>query len=308
MGEIIPKQSEINVLLSSQQSTEQKHGSQPVGEKIIKEIYGDICNLHKIIYGSSIEIPITILPPVEESRKYLGDTIPIDIPRGNYSRPVAPQLDTERTKIVGIQSFYPPSIYLIQGNPDLVNKDNFRGVFRWILSHEYIHGQTIPKKVIGINPPPLTPKEINIVGNIHYITGFKAVTVMTKGSLHNLAHTRLLDEFITQYLTMNLYDAFNRPDPIIESIKQNGNGISSEYIIGAEILNFMFTKIGISPLLVSELHSQSDIRGFINLMDKTKAGLGRKIIAYTATNNSKEGVAGLMILKKELSSKTNSKT
>lgn len=217
-----------------------------------------------------------VLPPVEASRIWLGDNIDMSIPRAKYNLVVGIE-DPARKKIVTGVQFVRDMIHLVKGDPSVVDSENPKNVFRPILAHELVHSQITPRAVVGVEPAPLLPRDIRFGGDIHYVLGFKAVSI-NLSKISRLYPTKPLDEYITQYLAMAMTNAFEERNPVLEKMKTHGLGINAEYIVGAEILHDVFSRCGITPQMVDSFHSKSDIGGFLAMLKKINPELANNIL------------------------------
>lgn len=252
---------------------------QEVTPQQIAQVARRVFDLYSLVYRLPKDIPIHLLAPIEESNKYVGKCSDVRIPRGKWETAVAFKTSPDKKRILGIEGFPPERerVCLVAGDPSLVHEDNFQGVYRHILGHELTHGQTKPLAVVGVKPKLQIPSNINFGGEIHYIIGFKAVSLNPAKGL-KYEPTRRLEEYVDQSLIMHAFNAFKEPDPVLETIKTHGRGIDADSIIAAEILNSVFQANKIPYKLVELYHCNSDIPGFVDLLEDAKLGLGRKLI------------------------------
>lgn len=277
---------------------EEIYRAQEITSSEIADIKDNIHHLYQSFYGQGINIPITILPPIEKSREDIRDSINMSIPRGKYYRPVALRSTGDKRRILGANESGEGIIYLINGDTDLICSENPSGVFRTILAHEYTHGQTQFKQLAGVENPPLKSKDIYFPGELHYVTGFKAVSYNLKTS-RLIEPTENLDEWITQYLSMAMFDNFNNSDVVIEQMKKTGLGINTHKIEGAEILHSIFSAISLEPTDIEKLHHFSDISGLIEILEKQKHNLGKAVIRAGSESNSQKSLRMLKRVKRE---------
>lgn len=261
----------------------------------LQETRNSLLDTYSSTFGSSKRVDVVVLLPIEANRSYIGDNINMSIPRGRYNTPIEVMGIPEKKLITGI-NFKNGIIHFIKGDPSIVDSKNHDKVFRTILAHEIVHSQITPKVVVGIEPAPLLHHEIHFGGNIHYVLGFKAVSIdLVRNSTIEI--TKTLDEYVTQYLTMTMMNSFKEKNPVLETMKVNGLGINSEFILGAEILHNVFSKHDITPQIVESFHSKSDIRGFLAMLKKIDSKLSGIILAAGIDPDFKRSIKKLKELK-----------
>lgn len=254
----------------------------------LQETCTSLFNLYSSTFGSGRRVAMEVLPPIEASRVWLGDSIDMSVPRGKYNMVVGIEDPTGKKIVSGVQ-FVRDIIHFVKGDPSVVDPENPKDVFRPILAHELVHSQVTPKAVVGVEPAPLLPRDIRFGGEIHYVLGFKAVSrnLRTNSTLNP---TKPLDEYVTQYLAMTMTNAFEEKNPVLEKMKTHGLGINAEYIIGAEMLHDAFSRYGITPQMVESFHSKSDIRGFLAMLKKINPELANNILRAGIDVNPKTSI------------------
>lgn len=257
----------------------------------LQETCTSLFELYSSTFNFGRRVNVAVLPPIEEVRTYLGDSIDMNIPRGNYNLVVRIRGLSDQQLIAGVE-FRDDTVYFVYGDPTLVDRDHPDQVFRTILAHELIHSQIVPRAVVGVNPPPLLPRDIRFGGDIHYVLGFKAVSMNLRGGT-KLEPTKPLDEYVTQYLAMSMTKTFGVKDPVLEKMKGHGLGISAHYILGAEILHEVFSRRGITPQMVEQFHHESDIRGFLTMLSRVNPELSRNVLRAGIDSNSQSSLSKL---------------
>ncbi len=225
---------------------------EPTNNPEIESVYQEITEAYNNFYSNPVKIPLKVF-------NYN------DVPRGQYI--VFPSLGVEVNsgKVLDIKAFVGRSIAYFDGNYAILGTEGSKSFSREILGHEYVHSQAEPAALLGVSNPILTPRDLKYQGELHYVSGFKAVNFDPKtGNRTEVA--RQLEEYVTQYLTMCMLGEIDVKSPALEQIFETKTGIDPEYIEAADILHGIFTNFGITPQEVEQFHRKSDILGFLNLV------------------------------------------
>lgn len=167
----------------------------PVAVAKLQETCKSLFDLYSSTFNFGRQVNVAVLPSVEETRQLIGDNIDMAIPRGKYNLVVGIEGIADQKLITGVD-FRDDMVYFVYGDANLIDPGNPDQVFYTILAHELIHSQIVPRAVVGVEPPPLVPRDIRFGGDIHYILGFKAVSVNLKRGVR-LEPTKTLDEYVT---------------------------------------------------------------------------------------------------------------
>lgn len=264
----------IDSLRSSMRLMEQKHAGAPVQQDDLQAVVDNVHNLYSASFRLPLIIPVTITFP--SNVDIAENDVRKLIPRCWFARETRTVLSQDRKEVTGV-GFGEQKIVIWYGKPELVDPDDTLGVFRAMIAHEYTHGQTQPLSLLGDNPP-LRSRDIGYGGKLQTLTGFKVSIVDLKSNGDIKPLTAILDEYVVQYLAMCLYDSFNSKDTALEGFKRYGIGISQEYIAGANYLKEIFDSLGIKPSQVEDFHFRSDLRGFIDFLNRAFPELGKKLV------------------------------
>jgi len=221
----------------------------------------------------------------------MPDSYDLSIPRGRYVIDVLARSNPEQTRITGVE-FKSDRIHVLKGDPSVVHQGNPDEVYRAILAHELVHSQVTPKSTVSVESKTQAHSDMPDNQRIHYILGFKTVSV-DYAKRTTTEPTILLDEYITQYLTMAMTNSFVERNPVLERIKKHGKGMHSEYIVGAEILNRAFRRHKISPQMVESLHSNSDFGGFVQMLKNVSPRFSTTILAAGIDNDRRTSIRKL---------------
>lgn len=253
-----------------------------------EKIFSSLVEQYSSTFGPPRSVGMKVLPPTEEVLQFIGGTSNPRVPRGKYYTemkfaaeriPPKAKIRVKGVEVVGER------IFLIAGDTSLVGPYDAESVYKPILAHEFIHSQVEPRILVEEQTPSLRPTDLYYAAPIHYVLGFKAVSVdLNKGVSHEI--TKQLDEYITQYLSMCLSGVFDNSSPILERMKHHGLGIDADSIIGAELLNKAFSKHGITPHLVENFHRTLDIKGFLKMLEGINKNLSRSILRAGIGSNS----------------------
>lgn len=283
----------VDNLRSSMRLMEQKHAGAPVQQNDLQAIIDNVHGLYSATFRLPIIVPVNIIYPLAEEIAE-NDVMKL-IPRAVFARQTQPVLSPDGKRVKDIR-FGRQEIRIFYGQPGLIDPQNTLGVFRAMIAHEYTHGQTRPLSLLG-DSSSLKARDIGYGGELHTVTGFKVGVADLKSDGEIKPLTATLDEYVVQYLAMCLYDSFNSKDTALEGFMRYGIGISQEYIAGANYLKEIFDSLGIKSSQVEDFHFRSDLRGFIQLLNRKFPDLGKKLLKVGMDRDLKSSIEKLRQVK-----------